>query len=193
MRHGAGMESVVHELTRMPLAVSVEWRSKAVTTDPPRTTQHLEWHAALTLRAAEPMRVAALVEHGGETQWALGTREPTHELELSVHFVPWRWRTSDAVQVNFEGRRIRVDDRALKQDARDVATITAPESARTGEVTSVLHLPGHAIVLSFIAFAEDDTESRRLGRWRVRPEVAAQLAERFVPLASGYQTGTLVG
>jgi len=38
----------------------------------------------------------------------------------------------------------------------------------------------------------DDTEARPLGRWRVAPEVAGQLPERFAPLASGYQSGTLV-
>jgi hypothetical protein len=176
----------------MPVAVSAGWSSTPVTTDPPRPAEHLEWQAAFTLRAAGPMRAAALLAHGGETQWVLQTHEPAAELELSAAFSPWRWRTSEAVQINFEGRRIRVTDAALKQDARDVASITAPQSARTGDVTSVLHLPGHAITLAFIAFAEDDTEIRRLGRWRVKPAAVAQLSEYLAPLASGYQTGTLV-
>ncbi len=118
MRHRACVESLAHELTRIPVAVSGEWHSKAVTTDPPRHAEHLEWEARFTLTASEPLRAVALVVHAGETQWALGAQEPARELELSVKFHPWRWRTSDAVQINFEGRRIRVTDRALKQDAR---------------------------------------------------------------------------
>jgi hypothetical protein len=192
MRHRAGVESLAHELMRMPVAVSVEWRSKRVTTDPPRYAEHLEWEAAIALRAPGPMRVAALLTHGNETHWGLQSDEPAAELELSAKFFPWRWRTSEAVQVSFEGRRTRVTDAALKQDARAVALVTAPASARTGEITSVLQLPAHAITLSFIAFAEGDTETRRLHRWRVKPAVMAQLAERLAPLASGYQSGTLV-
>ena len=56
----------------------------------------------------------------------------------------------------------------------------------------MLQLAGHAISLAFIAFALADTEARPLGRWRVTPEAVAHLPERFAPLASGYQSGTLV-
>jgi len=187
------VESLAHELTRIPVAVSVEWHSKAVTTDPPRYDEHLEWEVRFTLTAPQPLRVAALVTRGGETQWALGAQEPAREVELTAKFRPWRWRTSDAVHVNFEGRRTRVDDRALKQDARNVAVVTAPQQAPTCEVVPVLDVPAHGIALAFIAFAERDTEVRRLGRWRVNPAVTSQLAEHLAPLASGYQTGTLVG
>ncbi len=180
-------------MTRMPVTISVAWRSRSVTTDPPRASQHLEWEVAFALTASEPMRVAALAEHGSETQWVLVSGEPAREVELSAQFAPWRFRTSDAVHVGFEGRRIRVDDRALKQDARNVAQVTAPERAETGRVTGILALPGHAIRLAFIAFAQDDAEVRRLGRWRVDPAVAASLPAPLAPLASGYQTGTLTG
>jgi hypothetical protein len=189
MRHRAGVEPP----EPAAVSVSVEWRSTAVTTDPPRPAEHLEWEARFTLAATESLRVAALVERAGETQWALGAHEPARELELSATFSPWRWRTSDKVQIDFEGRRLRVDDRALKQDARSVAAVTAPTHATTGEVVHVLDLPGHGIALAFIAFAESDTEVRRLGRWRVTPAAAERLPAYLAPLASGYQTGTLVG
>jgi hypothetical protein len=183
----------VNVLTRMPVAIASEWRSKPVTTDPPRIAEHLEWEVAFTLRAPEPMSVAVLLTHGSETHWGLRVEEPSAELELRATFSPWRWRTSEGVQINFEGRRTRITDAALKQDARDVATVTAPESTQTGEVANVLYLPGHEITLAFIAFAQGDIETRRLGRWQVKPAVVAQLAERLAPLASGYQTGTLIG
>lgn len=182
----------MEQLTRTPVSVSVEWRSKAVTTDPPRTTEHLEWEAAVTLRAPAPIRAVALLEHGRETHWGLLPDEPAQELELSARFSPWRWRTSEAVQISFAGRHIRISDAALKQSARDVATIPAPGHTETREVMSVLRLDDHAITLAVIAFALADTEERPLGRWRVRPEVAAQLPGRFASLASGYQSGTLI-
>ena len=99
------------------------------------------------LRAPEPIYVAALLTHGGEMHWGLKIDEPAGEVELTATFSPWRFRTSEGVQVDFEGRRTRVTDAVLKQDARDVATITAPASTRTGEITEVLSMPGHAITL----------------------------------------------
>ena len=153
------MESLANDVTRMPVTVSAEWHSTPVTTDPPRTAQHLEWRVTFLLRAPEPIYVAALLTHGGEMHWGLKIDEPAGEVELRATFSPWRFRTSEGVQVDFEGRRTRVTDAVLKQDARDVATITAPASTRTGEITEVLSMPGHAITLAFVAFAEGDTET----------------------------------
>jgi hypothetical protein len=192
MRHRGGVESPASAEASIPVGVAVAWRSKAVTTDPPRHAEHLEWQAVFTLTAPAPIRVVALLERGGETHWGLRPEEPARELELSARFFPWRWRTSDAVQVGFEGRRTRVTDRALKQDARAVAEIVAPASARTRQRTELMRLPAHAIVLAFLAFAQEDTETTRLGRWRLSAAVASELPELLAPLASGYQSGTLV-
>jgi hypothetical protein len=193
MRHRGGVESPASAAASIPVTVSSAWRSTSVTTDPPRLTEHLVWQAAFTLAASTPIRVAALLERGGELHWALRPEDAARELELCARFAPWRFRTSEAVAVNFEGRQIRVTDAALKQDARTVAEIVAPASAHTREITTVMRLPAHDIALAFLAFAEDDTETTRLGRWRPKPSVTASLAERLAPLASGYQTGTLVG
>ena len=187
-----GVESPASAAAGIPVGVAVAWHSKAVTTDPPRLAEHLEWQAVFTLSSPAPIRAVALMERGGELQWGLRPEEPALELELCARFFPWRWRTSDAVQIGFEGRRTRVTDRALKQDARDVAEIVAPASTQTRELARVMRLPAHEIALAFLAFADEDTETTRLGRWRVRPAVADELPERLAPLASGYQSGTLV-
>jgi hypothetical protein len=186
------VETLANEVRRMPVVVSAEWRSTSVTTDPPRTAQHLEWRVAFLLSAPEPICVAALLTHGGEMHWSLKVDEPTAEVELGASFSPWRFRTSEGVQIDFEGRRTRVTDAALKQDARAVATITAPATAQTGDITELLTMADHGIALAFVAFAQADTETRRLGRWQVRPAVVAQLSASLAPLASGYQTGTVV-
>jgi hypothetical protein len=177
----------------MPVSIASEWRSTPVTTDPPRTAQHLEWRVTFQLSAPAPICVAALLTVGGEMHWGLKIDDPAAEVELEATFSPWRFRTSEGVQIDFEGRRTRVTDAALKQDARDVTTLSAPARTQTGEITDVLSMPGHAITLAFVAFAQADTEIRRLGRWQVRPALVAQLDGRLAPLASGYQTGTLVG
>jgi hypothetical protein len=192
MRNGERMEPSASGPTRVPVTVSVAWRSKRVTTDPPRHAEHLEWQVAFTLAAPRPIRVVALLTHGAETHWGLQPDEPATECALRAMFAPWTWRSSDAVGISFGFRRTRVTDAALKQDARDVATITAPERTETGAVTSVLELPGHAITLAFIALAQEDTEVRRLHRWRVKPAIAESLPAALAPLASGYQTGTLI-
>ena len=87
----------------MPVAVSAEWSSTPVTTDPPRVAEHLEWDVAFTLRAPGPICVAALLMRGSETHWGLQTAAPAAELELRASFSPWRWRTSEGVQINFQG------------------------------------------------------------------------------------------
>ena len=74
---------------------------------------------------------------------------------------------------------IRVTDAALKQDARSVAEVVAPPSACTRELTTVLRLPSHGIALAFLAFAEDETETTRLGRWRPTASAVAGLPERL--------------
>jgi hypothetical protein len=186
------VESPAGAAASIPVGVAVAWHSKAVTTDPPRLAEHLEWQAVFTLTAPAPIRAVALLERGGETHWGLRPEAPARELELCARFFPWRWRTSDAVQIGFEGRRTRVTDRALKQNAREVAEIVAPATAQTRELAHVMRLPAHAIALAFLAFAEEDTETTRLGRWRLSRAVAAELPARLAPLASGYQSGTLV-
>jgi hypothetical protein len=176
----------------MPVTVEAEWRSTPVTTDPPRQAEHLEWEAAFRLSAPVDVRVVALLTHGGETHWGLQPDEPARELELRARFSPWRWRTSEAVAIQFAGRSVRVTDAVLKRDAREASTTVAPGQTQTREITELLQLPAHAITLAFIAFALDDTEGRPLGRWRIAPAATAQLAERLAPLASGYQSGTLI-
>ena len=176
----------------MPVTVAAEWRSTPVTTDPPRRAEHLEWEVAFRLAAPAPVRVVALLTHGGETHWGLQPDEPARELELRARFSPWRWRTSESVAIQFAGRRVRVTDAVLKRDARDASTIVAPQQTETRAITGLLHLPAHVITLAFIAFALDDTEARPLGRWRIAPAAVAQLSERLAPLASGYQSGTLI-
>jgi hypothetical protein len=188
MRHGAVMEPS----EPVPVAVSAEWRSTAVTTDPPRSAEHLVWTVALKLAAATPLRAVALLAHGREAHWAFHPGEPALEVEILVLFDPWRFRTSDAVAISCEGRQVQVTDAGLKHDPRDGARIVAPERTRTREVTDFLQLPGHGISLAFAALADDDTETRPLGRWRIAPALVPALPGRLAPLASGYQSGTLI-
>ena len=57
-------------LRHVPLRLAVEWKSKTVTTDPPRYTPHDEWMVVLTISADARVRVAVFLSHGEETSWA---------------------------------------------------------------------------------------------------------------------------
>lgn len=179
------------DLTRLPLAIETEWRSKTVTTDPPRYTPHLEWAVGFKLTAADPVRAVVFIEEAGEVAWGLVAGEPSPTLLVEVKFFPYDWAKSDDVQVNFEWQRRSVTDRALKEDPRAVVKVVAPTEATIGAVVPVIELPPHSLTLSLLAVAEDDTENRREGRWRLKPALADALPAFGDALASGHQTGVI--
>lgn len=179
------------DLTRVPLRLASDWRSKTVTTDPPRYTPHQEWSVALTLAASTPIRVAVFLDDGREIAWGLSADPSSTEPELRASFFPYDWSQSDDVQVNFGWQRRTVTDAALKNDPREIVRLTSPDAATTGTVVCLAELPSHGIALSAMAIAETDTERRREGRWRLKPELAAALPEHLRPLASGHQSGVI--
>ncbi len=178
-------------LTRIPIRLAAPWRSKTVTTDPPRLTPHLEWGLTLSISADIPVRVAAFLEAPGETQWALSDVDASTEMELRADFFPFSWTQSDEVQVTFGFRRFAITDLALKNDPRMVVDVVVPPIAMTAEAFAVARIPAHAITLTAIVIAEVDTQRRRHGRWRIDPRHADELPVRLVPLTSGYQTGVI--
>lgn len=79
-RCGIGFVRPCHialELTHVPIAVSVEWLSKTVTTDPPKLTPHEEWRLSITLVAQVAIRAAVMLYIGGEVSWGLWHEEPS--------------------------------------------------------------------------------------------------------------------
>jgi hypothetical protein len=182
----------------IPVAASVEWQSKAVTTrasaPPLRYIPHDEWKLVCTLSASEAIRVISLFSLGGRTYWGLQDDPPSPEAILRASFFPSDWTTSDEVQVNFGySRRTTVTDRALKLDPRVAVEVTAPSAVHTGVPFELARLPGHEIVLSGLALAASDTETRRSHRWVVRPDVIGRLPPAFSGLADGAQSGVLAG
>lgn len=180
-----------NRLTRIPLAVDSEWISKIVTTDPPRYTPHTEWTLVIHVRADVPIRVVALLAQPDETAWGLQPGGPKQELELRALFTPHDWASSDDVHINFGYQRLVVTDPAIKLNPRHAVTVASAPSAQTGTVTTVARLPAHAISLAIFAVTLEDSEARRLHRWRVKPALAAQLPQQLVPLTSGHQSGVL--
>jgi hypothetical protein len=180
-------------LAHVAMSVSTEWMSKTVTTDPPRLTPHDEWRLVVRLQGAAAFRLAALVCSPERTSWGLKPGHGTIESEEAVHFFPHSWSTSNAVQVNFGWRRLAVVDHDLKSDPRPHVTVVAPEAASTGEVIRVCEVPRHGITVAALALSVQDTENRRLERWRVRPALADVLPEGLDALASGHQSGIVDG
>jgi len=176
-------------LTRLPLSLSSEWRSKVVTTLPPEYREHLEWTLVLRLACESPMRLVSLLRDAAGMSWHLCADPPSTAAELLLSFFLSDWEGSDEVQVNFAGGRITVEDAALKRDPRAHVDVKAPTAATTGAVVSLAGLAAHRLWVSAIALAEADTQRRRMHRWRVRPQLAAALPEQLASLASGAQAG----
>jgi hypothetical protein len=117
------------DLTRLPLAVSTEWLSKTVTTDPPRLTPHEEWRLAIRLAASVEFRVAVVLYSPAKGRWGLRPEHPASDAEIMLHFFPHSWSSSDLVQINWGWQRITVTDPEMKLDPRAYATLLEPESA----------------------------------------------------------------
>jgi hypothetical protein len=181
----------VAALTRVPCALSVQWRSKIVTTDPPRYTPHTEWSLCVDLAAAAPIRVAVFISDRAQTSWGVQATEPSTETSLTAHFFPASWKDSDEVFITLGWQRMTVTDAALKQDPRQVVTLLAPTRIETGQTFKVAELQAHGVLLAALTVAEEDTERRRQDRWRIKPELAASLPPPAVPLTSGKQTGII--
>jgi hypothetical protein len=181
----------VADLIRVPCALSIEWRSKTVTTDPPRYTPHTEWSLCVTLAAPTPVRVAVFISDGAQTFWGLEPNEPAAETRVTAKFFPANWNKSDEVGITLGWQRIAVTDAALKEDPRRAVTLLAPASVTTGEIFGVVELPAHDVRLASLAVAEEDTERRRLDRWRIKPGLAESLPRLALPLTSGKQNGII--
>jgi hypothetical protein len=179
------------QLTRVPLRASFEWIDKTVTTDPPRYAPHTEWSLAVRVTAPTRLRAVVLVICAGETSWGLVDAAPSTDLGLRVAFSPHDWSTSDVVHVSFEWQRAAVTDARLKEDPRNAVEVGLPPRPSSGEPIPVVELAAHDVELAVLVLAEQDTESRRMDRWRIKPEFATGLPEDLVPLASGHQHGVI--
>jgi hypothetical protein len=176
--------------TLTPLKLSAEWRSKTVTTDPPKLIPHEEWRLVIRLAGRSPFRLAVLMEHQGHVHWGLRPDAPSEAIEVHAHFFPHDWSHHDRVQVNFGWQRLTVADEQLKVDPRPWASLLLPASGATGQVIPVCEVRKHGIKLAVLPLAQQDTEDRRQDRWRLRPPVAEGLPPELRALASGRQHGT---
>jgi hypothetical protein len=180
---------VPESLTRVPVALSGEWISKTVTTDPPRYTPHLEWRYLVSLHAPTPVRAVVLMRQGGALLWGLVAAKPDAVVRLGIAFFAHDWTSSDAVQVSFGWQRATVVDAALKADPRSVVSAALPSQETTGNEIPVLELPSHDLHLATLVVVEADTERRRLDRWRIKSDFAEALAPDLAELTSGHQHG----
>jgi hypothetical protein len=177
-------------LKRLQLEVSSAWQRRQYTTDPPRYVPFDVWSLVIKLACAEPIRVVRLLTVGRELRWGMdGGPERSTVRTLRVRFHPNDWLHSNQVHMSFEQAAVSIDDADLKADPRKHVEIRTGDAV-TGESTLVATLPRLGVSFSVIAFAHDDTETRRLERWRVHPRFKDQLPRQLRDLASGHQSGT---
>lgn len=178
-------------LSRFPLSVSAVWKSKTVTTSPPKLIPHEEWLLEISLAAPHPFRVAAFMCLPECIERGLLPDVPSAVAEIDLHFFPHNWSASDVVRVSFGWREVTVVDPELKANPRASTALTFPPRPTAGRVLPVCQIGRHDITLALMAIARQDTQSRRLGRWRVRPRLAAALPPQLVALTSGRQHGSI--
>jgi len=177
------------QLTRVPLSLSVVWHGKTVATDQPRYPKHREWWLDVIATAPSPVCIASFLDQRGSVSWSLMPGPAATENRLTANFFPHDWVGSDTVQIAFGGQRLTVSDDSLKRDPRSSVHVAVPSVAETGVLIEIAKIGTLGITLSILAVAEQDTERRRLDRWRIKPLFQASLPAMVVPLTSGHQSG----
>lgn len=123
-------------------------------------------------------------------QWGLRPDGPSSSVAVSLDFFPFDWATSDDVQLNFGWQRVGVTDADLKEDPPAATELILPKHGTTGQVIPVAALRKHDIQMALFPLAQEDVESRRQDRWRLRPGLVESLPPGLAPLASGPQNGS---
>jgi hypothetical protein len=182
---------VKRRLAVLPVDAASEWVEKVVTSDPPRYLPHSEWDLAVRLTGSTPMRSVVFIRTDHDTLWGPVDAEPSNEVALRAAFRPTSWADSNNVHVSFGWQQVVVADRRLKLEPRECVRISLPSTVTTGVLVPVATMAEHRIAIEVLLLAEEDTERRRLGRWRVKPSAIQALPEQFGPLASGHQHGVL--
>lgn len=177
-------------LTRVRFALSWDWVSKTVTTDAPRYVPHLEWRVEVNVLAPTPVRSVVVLRTPESWSWGLVDADPATDVRLRVDFFPRAWSASDVVHVQFGWQRAAVEDPSPKADPRAAVHLTFPKTANTGELVPVAELPEHRLDLAMLVIVDADTEHRRIGRWRVKPQLVDDLPPELAALARGHQHGT---
>jgi len=77
----------------------------------------------------------------------------------------------------------------------EISSTWAVEQDTSPSTDQIPHVPParlaeHGLTLSVVALSAADTERRRLGKWRVLPELASYLPSRCSAMASGRQSAT---
>jgi hypothetical protein len=173
----------------MPISVAYEWHTKVVTTDPPKLIPHDEYFLIVELRAEEPFRVVSLSSCGDWLGWDMSRAEPSTIIEHRINFLPYSWTMNDAVTVSHASLRAGVVDAELKRDPRPLTLTPAPSVVESGEEITICEIPRHAVRLSILVIATEDTERRRASRWRVRPQCWDGLPTEIPGLVGGRMNG----
>lgn len=176
-------------LTRVQVEIAAEWQKRGYTTDPPRYVPFEIWSLVIRLRCPAPIRVVTLFGEGDLLCWANERNSPgATDHRLSARFAPKDWLHSDDVHLSFGGGGTWLTDPELKLDPRPLVRLGCAETA-TGRPAIVAEIERFAVTLGMIAFAEEDIERRRSGRWRVRPHLSAALPAELQGLTGGRQRG----
>ena len=175
-------------LARAELRVKAEWREREYTTDPPRYTPYTAWSLMFSVVCETPIRIATVVTCDNLARWGL-VRETAASHEVSAFFsgAP----CADRAGIHFGNFGLAVLDAEMKADPKNLVDLHASQGS-TGELLTLATISRYRIALQLIAFAPEDTQNRRLQKWRVRPRLADSLPPHLRAMTSGFQSGEAV-
>jgi hypothetical protein len=188
------MVEFVSDLLVEPVRVErVDWLSREVRSKIPPAPAHQVWRLEIDFTCLTcASRAVALLDAEGDRHFARGWADgPAADITLDVHFFPFNWQTSDAVQINVGGIRHGVVSPALKKDPRELVRVhLAPgDEVSTGSVIPALTLVEPDVSVGLVLVAASDTKKDRT-RWHVRSDRAHRLGSCSF-LATGRRSGTV--
>ncbi len=152
------MERVPREL---PISLSMEWRRRSWTTNPPKYEPHFQWSVSLRISAEEPLRVALV--RGNDIKKLM---ERSSNPSLGI-----LWLMDNAEPTAVEQR-----------DPWSALGVVKPTQSATWELIPVIAARDNAPGTALIAVPRRDTELLRRGCWRIRRELWPYLSGTLLQL-----------
>jgi hypothetical protein len=193
----------ISDLQRFPVQVQSFWKSKIVTTDPPKYYPHTEYSIIYDLLSTDTVFLAVLMLRSRDklNYQRFWRSAANASLTINLSFFPWDWKQSDKVQISFYqqvpiqggGVSVVTNSSRLKQDPKQLVHNweKAHCKIQTGAVVpfASIDIPG-PLQAEVLLVAKGDTQKTQ-GKWRLKPSLNDGLPDSLAFLTNGRCTGTI--
>lgn len=200
------MPERIEGLTRIEAEISgCGWAPRTYATDPPRLTEATIWDWGFRVEAERPVYVVAMLECGPVLRHSRGCwNSSSTRFDLRMMFRPYdlkmmfrRDEPRDEVVVSFYRSELSVMNPELKCDPRPQVVLHVADGTTltSGELVDAATIPAEEgdepIHARLLLIATEDTEARRMVRWRLRRSFWDALPRRLLFLRYGRESGTM--